>query len=95
MQSRSPSSWGGQKPQGCITVHAFLQHSDARLLPTPVGYPSFWLVHRLHRAGRHVGKARQDHGSRGWAVALAWAVWSSTVLLNAMHQLHDGLVPHL
>ena len=34
----------------------------------------------------------QDHGGRGWAVALAWAV-GSTVLLNAMHLLHDGLFP--
>ena len=35
----------------------------------------------------------QDHGGRGWAVALTWAV-GSTVLLNAMHLLHDGLFPH-
>ncbi|MDA0727598.1 MAG: hypothetical protein O2929_08260 [Cyanobacteria bacterium] len=38
-------------------------------------------------------KGAQDHGARGWVVALTWAV-GSTVLLNAIHLLHDGLVPH-
>ncbi|QVV66547.1 hypothetical protein [Synechococcus sp. LA31] len=38
-------------------------------------------------------KGAQDHGKRGWFVALIWAV-GSTVLLNAMHHLHDGLFPH-
>ena len=38
-------------------------------------------------------KGAQDHGGSGWAVALTWAV-GSTVLLNAMHLLHDGLFPH-
>ena len=38
-------------------------------------------------------KGAHDHGGRGWAVALTWAV-GSTVLLNAMHLLHDGLFPH-
>ena len=38
-------------------------------------------------------KGAQDHGARGWAVALTWAV-GSTVLLNAIHLLHDGLVSH-
>ena len=38
-------------------------------------------------------KGAQDHGGRGWAVALTWAV-GCTVLLNAIHLLHDGLVPH-
>ena len=38
-------------------------------------------------------KGAQDHGGRGWAVALTWAV-GTTVLLNAMHLLHDGLFPH-
>ena len=38
-------------------------------------------------------KGAQDHGGRGWAVALTWAV-GSDVLLNAMHLLHDGLVSH-
>ena len=38
-------------------------------------------------------KGAQDHSGRGWAVALTWAV-GSTVLLNAMHLLHDGLFPH-
>ena len=38
-------------------------------------------------------RGAEDHGGRGWAVALAWAV-GSTLLLNAIHLLHDGLVPH-
>jgi len=38
-------------------------------------------------------KGAQDHGGRGWAVALTWAV-GSAVLLNAMHLLHDGWFPH-
>ena len=38
-------------------------------------------------------KGAQDHGGRGWAVALNWAV-GSTVLLNAIHLLQSGLFPH-
>jgi fatty acid desaturase len=38
-------------------------------------------------------KGAQDHGGRGWFVALIWAV-GSTLLLNAMHLLHDGLFPN-
>jgi hypothetical protein len=38
-------------------------------------------------------KGGQDHGGRGWAVALPWAV-GSDVLLNAIHLLHHGLFPH-
>ena len=38
-------------------------------------------------------RGAEDHGGRGWAVALAWAV-GSTLLLNAIYLLHDGLVPH-
>ena len=38
-------------------------------------------------------KGAHDHGGRGWAVALTWAT-GFTVLLNAIHLLHDGLVPH-
>ena len=38
-------------------------------------------------------KGAQDHGGRGWAVALVWAV-GFTVLLNAIHLLHSGLFPH-
>jgi hypothetical protein len=38
-------------------------------------------------------RGAEDHGSRGWAVALTWAV-GSTLVLNAIHLLHDGLVPH-
>ena len=38
-------------------------------------------------------KGAQDHGGRGWAVALNWAV-GSTVLLNAIHLLQRGLFPH-
>ena len=38
-------------------------------------------------------RGAEDHGGRGWAVALTWAV-GSTLLLNAIHLLHDGLVPH-
>ena len=38
-------------------------------------------------------KGAQDHGGRGWAVALNWAV-GSTVLLNAIHLLLCGLFPH-
>ncbi len=37
-------------------------------------------------------KGAQDHGGRGWVVALIWAV-GSEVLLNAMHLLHHGLFP--
>lgn len=38
-------------------------------------------------------RGAEDHGKRGWFVALIWAV-GTTVLLNAMHYLHDGLFPH-
>ena len=38
-------------------------------------------------------RGAEDHGGSGWAVALTWAV-GSTLLLNATHRLHDGLVPH-
>ncbi len=38
-------------------------------------------------------KGAQDHGGRGWVVALTWAV-GAAVLLNAMHLLHDGLRLH-
>ena len=38
-------------------------------------------------------RGAEYHGGRGWAVALAWAV-GSMLLLNAIHLLHDGLVPH-
>ncbi|WP_438982635.1 hypothetical protein [Vulcanococcus sp.] len=39
-------------------------------------------------------KGAQDHGGRGWAVALTWAV-GFTVLLNAIHLLHGGLFPEI
>jgi len=38
-------------------------------------------------------KGAQDHEKRGWVVALVWAV-GTTVMLNAMHLLHNGLFPH-
>ena len=38
-------------------------------------------------------KGTQDHGGRGWAVALTWAV-QFTVILNAIHLLHDSWFPH-
>ena len=38
-------------------------------------------------------RGAEDHGGRGWAVALTWAV-GSTLLLNAIHLLHYGLVHH-
>jgi hypothetical protein len=38
-------------------------------------------------------KGAQDHGGRGWVVALTWSV-GSMLLLNAIHLLNDGLVPH-
>ncbi|MEN9767767.1 MAG: hypothetical protein RLZZ32_1727 [Cyanobacteriota bacterium] len=38
-------------------------------------------------------KGAQDHGGRGWAVALTWAV-GTDVLINAMHLLHEGLNLH-
>ena len=38
-------------------------------------------------------KGAQDHGGRGWAVALTWSV-GSMLLLNTIHLLHDGLGPH-
>jgi len=38
-------------------------------------------------------KGAQDHGGRGWAVALTWAV-GTDVLINAMHLMHEGLNLH-
>ena len=39
-------------------------------------------------------KGAQDHGGRGWVVALTWAV-GAEVLLNAIHALRDGLATRL
>ena len=77
---------------GCITVQAFcstVMHGY---------YPLLWVVQAFglfiaFTVQGAMWKGAQDHGSRGWAVALTWAV-GSTVLLNAMHLLHDGLFPH-
>ncbi len=61
-------------------------------------YPFLWLLQAfgLFMAFTVQGamwRGAEDHGKRGWFVALIWAV-GSTVLLNAMHHLHDGLFPH-
>ncbi len=39
-------------------------------------------------------KGAQNHGGRGWVVALVWAV-GSAVTLNAMHVAHDAFFPEL
>ncbi|MDA0727055.1 MAG: hypothetical protein O3C02_01865 [Cyanobacteria bacterium] len=39
-------------------------------------------------------KGAQDHGDRGWVVALVWAV-GSVAILNAMHVAHDAFLPEL
>ncbi|TCD55373.1 hypothetical protein CWE17_11210 [Synechococcus sp. BS56D] len=38
-------------------------------------------------------KGAQDHGRRGWLVAIIWAM-GSTVLINAIHTAHDIWFPH-
>ena len=39
-------------------------------------------------------KGAQDQGSRGWVVALVWAV-GPAVTLNAMHVAYDAFLPEL
>jgi hypothetical protein len=61
-------------------------------------YPFLWLLQAFalfiaFTVQGAMWKGAEDHGGRGWFVALIWAV-GSTVLFNAFHLLHDGLFPH-
>ena len=61
-------------------------------------YPALWLLQAFalfiaFTVQGAMWKGAEDHGKRGWFVALIWAV-GSTVLFNSMHHLHDGLFPN-
>ena len=92
IQSRHPLFRGRPKPGWCGRVQvsrSTVMHADEPLL---------WVLQALglfiaFTVQGAMWKGAQDHGGRGWAVALTWAA-GSTVLFNAMHLLHDGLFPH-